>query len=370
VYVVVTGAGGFIGKNLCMRLRELGRYEVAEILRTTTPEQTRAALARADFVFHLAGVNRPKEEVEFVSGNEGSTQALCDALTKSGRKVCVVYASSTQATLENAYGRSKRAAEQLLLRYAQESSARVFLLRLTNVFGKWCRPHYNSAVATFCHQLGRGLPIAINDPSARLKLTYIDDVVQAFLQLLERPPTQSGYVEVTPVYETTVGEVAQMVRSFAESRSSLLTERVGTGFVRALYSTYISYLPPEAFAYDVPVRTDPRGEFVEMLKTADSGQFSYFTAHPGITRGEHYHHSKTEKFLVIRGAARFAFRSLATGETHELTTRGGEARIVESVPGWAHKITNIGDDELVVMLWANENFDRARPDTVAIKVVP
>lgn len=371
MHVAVTGAGGFIGKNLCVRLREgAHRDNIVEILRTTSAAHTRAALAHADFVFHLAGVNRPKEETEFKNGNEGATEALCAALASTGRTIPVVYASSTQAALDNAYGRSKRAAEEILLRYARATGSGVYLLRLTNVFGKWCRAHYNSAVATFCHQLARGLPIVVNDPSAILKLTYIDDVVQVMLRLLEAPPPESGYVEVAPVYDTTVGAVAQTLRSFVDSRTSLLTPRVGTGLVRALYSTYISYLPPEEFAYAVPRRPDSRGEFVEMLKTPDCGQFSYFTAHPGITRGEHYHHSKTEKFLVIRGAARFEFRNLATGERHELTTRGGEARIVETAPGWAHNITNVGDEELIVMLWANEVFDRIRPDTVAIKVVP
>jgi UDP-2-acetamido-2,6-beta-L-arabino-hexul-4-ose reductase len=368
VHVVVTGAGGFIGKNLCVRLHELARYEVTEILRKTSAEETSAALLSADFVIHLAGINRPKDEAEF-SGNEGSTRVLCERLAAGGRKVPVAYASSAQAGFDNPYGRSKRAAEQVLLEYARKSDAPVYLLRLTNVFGKWGRPHYNSAVATFCYQISRALPITIHDASSPLKLTYVDDVVEAFVALLERPDTAGGYVEVAPVYETTVGEMAQMLRTFSASRASLLTERVGTGFARALYSTYVSYLPPDAFDYAVPVRTDPRGEFVEMLKTADSGQFSYFTAHPGITRGEHYHHSKTEKFLIVRGTARFVFRNLATGEMHEITTQGGEGRIVETVPGWAHKITNVGADELLVMLWANENFDHARPDTVAIKVV-
>ena len=244
------------------------------------------------------------------------------------------------------------------------------LFRLANVFGKWCRPNYNSAVATFCHNTARGLPIVVNDPAAALRLVYVDDVVAAFAGLLARPDAPGGFVEAGPVYETTVGEVADRVREFAASRSSLVTARVGGGLVRALYSTYVSHLPPASFAYDVPRHGDARGVFVEMLKTPDCGQFSYFTAHPGITRGEHYHHSKTEKFLVIKGTARFGFRHIVTGETHELTTRGGEGRIVETVPGWTHDITNVGDDELIVMLWANEIFDRERPDTVAMKVRP
>lgn len=368
--IVVTGANGFIGRNLIWRLRETGHEDIVPITRTSTPHELSSALANADFVFHLAGVNRSPEHAEFERGNVESTGAVCDELIRAGRRTPVAYASSTQALLDNVYGRSKAAAEQLLLQYARASDACVSLFRLTNVFGKWSRPHYNSAVATFCHQIARGLPIKINDPAAALRLVYVDDVVESFAALLRDPPRATSFVEVAPVYETTVGEVASLLYEFAQSRQSLLTQRVGTGFVRALYSTYVSYLPAQEFSYSSPVHGDPRGEFVEMLKTPDCGQFSYFTAHPGITRGEHYHHTKTEKFLVVRGTARFAFRSLDTGETHELTVQGGEGRIVETSPGWTHNITNIGRDELVVMLWANEIFDRGKPDTVAMKVTP
>jgi UDP-2-acetamido-2,6-beta-L-arabino-hexul-4-ose reductase len=369
VHVVVTGAAGFVGKNLSERLRELGRHRITLITRSSDARETATALTSADFLFHLAGVNRPRDDAEFVSGNAGLTQSLCDALLAAGRGTPVAYASTTQAQFENPYGRSKRAAEEVLLRYSQAAAAPVYLLRLTNIFGKWCRPHYNSVVATFCHQVARGLPIRINDAAAPLTLIHIDDVVAAFLRLLGSAPAASGYVESGPVYHTTVGEVAQALQEFAASRASLVSPRVGSGFVRALYSTYVSYLPPRSFAYDVPVRTDPRGEFVEMLKTPDCGQFSYFTARPGVTRGEHYHHTKTEKFLVIQGTARFGFRNLDTGEAHVLTARGGEGRIVETIPGWVHNITNVGDDELVVMLWANEIFDRTHPDTLAMKVL-
>jgi UDP-2-acetamido-2,6-beta-L-arabino-hexul-4-ose reductase len=225
-------------------------------------------------------------------------------------------------------------------------------------------------VATFCHQIAHGLLIQINDPATSLRLLHVDDLVDALIRLLEPQARASGYVDAGPVYETTVGDLARTLEGFVESRKSLLTSRVGDGLLRALYSTYISYLPTASFAYEVPRHADARGIFVEMLKTPDCGQFSYFTARPGITRGEHYHHTKTEKFLVVRGTARFCFRNIDTGETYELTTRGGEARIVETIPGWAHNIVNIGDDELIVMLWANEIFDRARPDTVAMKVGP
>ncbi len=365
--IIVTGGDGFIGKNLRVRLRELGYTDVVSIARKTSPAELRDALTDADFVFHLAGVNRPNDAGEFAIGNARFTEALCGALEASGRRTPVAYASSTQAALDNPYGCSKREAEEALLKHSRKTGAPVYLFRLPNVFGKWCRPNYNSAVATFCHNITRGLPITVKDPSTPLQLLYVDDLVEAFTRLLATPDA-SGYVEAGPVYATTVGEVAQTLRDFAKSRVSLMTPRVGAGLMRALYSTYVSYLPPESFAYEVPRHADLRGVFVEMLKTPDCGQFSYFTAHPGITRGEHYHHSKTEKFLVIRGTAHFGFRHIETGQTHELVTRDSEARIVETVPGWTHNITNVGDDELIVMLWANEVFDLERPDTVAMKV--
>lgn len=367
--IVITGADGFIGRNLSVRLGELGYADVVGITLESSPEDLKAALAGAGFVFHLAGVNRPKDVSEFATGNAGLTEEVCRLLAELGNKAPVVLSSSTQAALENPYGQSKRAAEDVVFRHGEQTGAPAYVFRLTNVFGKWSRPNYNSAVATFCHNVARGLEISINDPAAVLRLVYIDDVVEAFAGLLinARP---SGFVEAGPEYATTVGEVADTIRGFAASRTSMITDRVGTGLVRALYSTYLSFLPPELFAYDVPQHADPRGVFVEMLKTPDCGQFSYFTAHPGITRGEHYHHSKTEKFLVIKGTAHFGFRHIATGERYELVTKGGEARIVETVPGWTHNITNIGDDEMIVMLWANEIFDQKKPDTFAAKVNP
>jgi len=368
--IVITGADGFIGRNLRVRLRELGHADVHGVTRTTPAADLPGMLHGADFVFHLAGVNRPQNPAEFEAGNAGFTAALCAALVAAGCRAPLAFASSTQAGLDNPYGRSKRAAEEALLRHGRERGVPVHVFRLTNVFGKWSRPNYNSAVATFCHQIARGMPISINDPAAALNLIYGDDVVAALTALLAAPAAPGGPGEAGPVYATTVGALAETLHGFAAGRQSLTTERVGTGLLRALYATYVSFLPPESFAYDVPRHGDPRGVFVEMLKTPDCGQFSYFTAHPGITRGGHYHHSKTEKFLVIKGTAHFGFRHIETGQSHELVTRGGEARIVETVPGWTHDITNIGDDELVVMLWANEIFDREHPDTVAMKVRP
>jgi UDP-2-acetamido-2,6-beta-L-arabino-hexul-4-ose reductase len=366
--ILITGSDGFLGTNLRLRLRESGSHDVAGVTEETPHDFFVEAAASADFVFHLAGVNRPKEEREFAEGNTGFTETLCGLLAAAGRTIPVVFTSSTQAELGNSYGRSKLAAEAVLLQHGQATGSPIHLLRLTNIFGKWSRPNYNSAVATFCYNLSRGLPIVINDPIAPLHLVYVDDVMATFMALLAAPRQPGGRVEVEPIFATTVGEVADILLSFTESRASLSTPRVGTGLTRALYATYLSFLPPEGFAYEVPRHRDPRGEFVEMLKTPDCGQFSYFTAHPGITRGEHYHHSKTEKFLVIRGSARFGFRQVETGATHELITRGGEGRIVETVPGWTHNITNIGDDELIVMLWANEIFDPTNPDTFPLKV--
>jgi len=282
--------------------------------------------------------------------------------------VPVAFASSIQAERDNPYGLSKRAAEQYLADYAAHSGAGVGLYRLANVFGKWCRPNYNSAVATFCHNIAHGLPVRIDDPAGPVRLVYVDDVVTELLRFLAAPPRGAVMLEVAPVYATTVGELVGQIEAFGEVRSSLVTERVGEGLARALYATYVSYLPTEAFSYGVPKYGDPRGVFVEMLKTKDSGQFSFFTAHPGITRGGHYHHSKTEKFLVIKGQARFRFRHVLTNELYELDTSGDQPTIVETIPGWAHDITNTGDDEMVVMLWANEIFDRERPDTIASKV--
>lgn len=280
----------------------------------------------------------------------------------------MVYTSSTQAELNNDYGLSKRGAENALLQLSKQHGIPVYIFRLPNVFGKWCKPNYNSAIATFCYNVARGLPIQVNDPSAPLTLVYVDDVVERFLQLMDGADAAvdaNGFSTISPQYTTTVGIVAEKIATFKGSRETLMTDRVGVGLLRALYSTYLSYLPVELFTYAVPMHGDPRGVFVEMLKTHDSGQFSYFTAHPGITRGGHYHHTKTEKFLVIKGDARFKFCHMLTGETHELTTTGDKPEIVETVPGWTHDITNVGNDEMVVMLWANEIFDRSRPDTFA-----
>jgi UDP-2-acetamido-2,6-beta-L-arabino-hexul-4-ose reductase len=365
--VLVTGANGFIGKNLIVFLREKG-IESVPYTHEMTPRDLASALNDVDFVFHLAGVNRPKDTAEFAEGNTGLTGQLCDLIRASGRKVPVLYTSSIQAEADNPYGVSKLAAEEALLALEKDTGSPVYLYRLPNVFGKWSRPNYNSAVATFCHNIANELPVQINDPTALVRLVYIDDVIVDFLRLLADQPAGVVRPEVSPVYTIAVGKLADQIKLFKSSRESLVSEAVGTGLTRALYSTYLSFLRPEQFSYSVPVHADPRGRFVEMLKTKDSGQFSFFTAHPGVTRGGHYHHTKNEKFLVVRGKARFGFRHIVTGETYELFTDGEKPEVVETVPGWSHDITNIGDSEMIVMLWGNEIFDRQHPDTITHKV--
>lgn len=370
VRIAITGAGGFIGQNLRVRLGDLGYRDIVALPHDASADTLQEMLTGVAFVFHLAGVNRAEAPEAFTDGNEGYTQTLCDAMCALPQPPRVAFSSSTQAALDNVYGRSKRAAEDTLLAYAHTTGCAVYLYRLTNVFGKWARPNYNSAVATFCHNIARDLPIVVNDPSAPLRLIHIDDVLVHFISVLQDLDAPSGFVEAGPDHRTTVGEVAEALQGFKASRKTLVTDRVGQGLTRALYSTYVSYLPEERFTYDLRRHEDPRGVFVEMLKTPDCGQFSYFTAPPGVTRGEHYHHTKTEKFLVIKGKALFGFRHIVTGQLYEITVDGGDARIVETVPGWTHNITNIGDEEMIVMLWANEIFDTQHPDTIAMKVAP
>ena len=370
--VLIAGAGGFLGKNLKLHLAERKDVEVVCFTREHAVARLPDLLEGVDIVFHLAGINRPQDPAEFLSDNVDLTHALCHAVAAvhltTGKKVPVIFTSSTQTERDNAYGDSKKKGENALFALQRAYGVPVHVFRLPNVFGKWCKPNYNSVVATFCHNIARGLPVQVNDPAAPVTLVYVDDVMKRFVQIMDGADAAVdavGFSTITPQYTTTVGELARQFQAFKDSRATLMTERVGTGLMRALYATYVSYLPVESLAYTVPQYGDPRGVFVEMLKTPDCGQFSFFTAHPGITRGGHYHHSKTEKFLVIKGQARFKFRHMQTGETHELLTSGTKAEVVETVPGWTHDITNIGNDEMVVMLWANEVIDRTHPDTFA-----
>jgi UDP-2-acetamido-2,6-beta-L-arabino-hexul-4-ose reductase len=322
-----------------------------------------------DAVVHLAGENRPANEQAFAEVNTGQTVQISDSLRALGKKAMpVMLASSTQAEQDKPYGRSKLAAEHALQTLALEHGNPVAIYRLPGVFGKWCKPNYNSVVATFCHNKAHDLPVQISDAQARVRLVYVDDVVNAFLSQLTTEWSGVVRPSVAPEHTITLGELSDQIDAFKNCRTTLVSERVGAGLTRALYATYVSYLPVNKFAYSVPAHGDARGVFVEMLKTPDAGQFSYFTVHPGVTRGGHYHHSKTEKFLVMKGEALFRFRHLLTNERVELRTSGSAPQVVDTIPGWTHDITNVGDDEMVVMLWANENFDRQKPDTIACKV--
>jgi UDP-2-acetamido-2,6-beta-L-arabino-hexul-4-ose reductase len=375
--ILVTGARGFIGKNLVVRLQEASEYEIVPFARGDAVADLPRLLGGVDAVVHLAGVNRPANVAEFATGNTDLTRALCEAIAGARRRIPLVMTSSRHAAtadapgtsdFHRAYGRSKRDAEHVAEQLSEKSGTPVVIYRLPGVFGKWCRPNYNSVVATFCHNVANGLAIQVNDPAAPLQLVYVDDVVAAIIGALSSVPAGVTRAEVAPEYTTTLGELAARIQGFRRSREDLVIDRVGTGLTRALYATYVSYLPPRDFAYDLTPRGDARGMFAELLKTGDSGQFSFFTAHPGVTRGGHYHHTKTEKFIVVKGKARFGFRHVLTGERHHIDTSGDAPQVVETVPGWAHDVTNVGDDEMVVMLWANEIFDRDKPDTIMAQV--
>ncbi|MFJ0396977.1 NAD-dependent epimerase/dehydratase family protein [Acinetobacter baumannii] len=365
--ILVTGSNGFIAKNLIQFLSEKPEIEILKAHRETTDQEFEQSVLAADWIIHLAGVNRPLNESEFAEGNTTLTEKIAQILQQANKKTPVILSSSIQVERDNPYGKSKLGGEQALVALNQAQGNSVYICRLANVFGKWSRPNYNSAVATFCHNVANDLPLQIHDENAVIRLVYVDDVVETFWNILNGQQVEQIF-QVEPEYQITVGDLAKVLNGFKASRDTLITDRVGTGLTRALYSTYLSFFKPEQFDYSVPKYGDARGVFVEMLKTPDAGQFSYFTAHPGITRGGHYHHTKTEKFLVIKGKALFKFKHVVTGEFYELETQGDEPRILETVPGWTHDITNIGDDEMIVMLWANEIFDRNKPDTYAMPI--
>ena len=376
IKILITGSDGFIAKNLLLRLSERSDIETILFNRESDPNSLIDLMARVDFIFHLAGVNRPQDLNEFEIGNIGLTKILVEAVKKvietTGNRPKIIFTSSTQAELFNPYGKSKQSAERIIFDFSDVTGTQAYVFRLPNVFGKWARPNYNSVIATFCYNLSRDIPIIINDPKTHLNLVYVEDLIDQFMAIISNTITLTvpgKYVTISNQYQTTVGELANQLKSFKESRNNLKIDRVGVGLKRALYSTYVSYLPLDGFSYDVSQHSDSRGKFVEMLKTSDSGQFSFFTAYPGVTRGGHYHNSKTEKFLVIKGQALFRFKHMLTGECCEISVTDEISRIVETVPGWAHDITNIGKEEMVVMLWANEVFDQQHPDTFKCPVV-
>jgi len=365
--VLVTGANGFIGKNLIIHLNELGINTIT-FTRANAIEDLPDLIKKSDFIIHLAGENRPVDETDFSAINVGLTASICELVYSIDRKIPIIFASSLQAKYDNPYGKSKLDAENILKRLGSDSGSSIYIYRLPGVFGKWCKPNYNSVVATFCHNISHNISIQVDNPSFELNLVYIDDVIEEFVKKIQGLHDDKKELSVQPEYKIKLGDLAIQIDHFKESRISLVSERTGSGFIHKLYATYVSYLLPNQFSYSIASYVDDRGTFAEMLKTKDSGQFSFFTIKSGITRGGHYHHSKTEKFLVVQGKARFGFRHIISDETYEIITSENKLEIVETVPGWAHDITNIDIKEVIVMLWANEIFDLDNPDTITYKV--
>jgi UDP-2-acetamido-2,6-beta-L-arabino-hexul-4-ose reductase len=363
--ILVTGARGFIGRNLTTHLRQNPAYEVWSFDQANSLAALEAWLAQADFVFHLAGVNRPQTENEFQTGNVDLTAQICDYLKTQGKATTLLLSSSIQADLDNPYGRSKRAAEGVVTRYAEQGGATVFIYRLTNVFGKWCCPNYNSVVATYCHNVARDLPITISDPARELDLVHVDDVVAAFRS--ELGGTMLGGVvrrEVEPTHRVSLGQLADMLKSFRQMRQTLLVPDFGNAFTHKLYGTFLSYLEPDDFVYNLTKRSDLRGSLAEFVKSPPFGQIFVSRTKPGITRGNHFHHLKTEKFLVLEGQAIIRFRHLDGDEVIEYPVDGEMYQVVDIPPGYSHSIENIGEGTLVTLFWASEIFDPERPDTV------
>ncbi len=366
--LLVTGAYGFIAKNLIVRLTEKEEYSILKYGRNDPYSSLSKLVSQADAVIHLAAENRPKDISSFQKVNTDLTKDICNLIKANKRKIPLIFASSTQVTIENSYGKSKLDAEIFIEKFVEDTGNPTSIFRFPNVFGKWGKPNYNSVVATFCHNIAHDLPIEVHDPHLKLKLIYVDDVVKNILDIIQNSSTGLNWKAVEPEYSITLGDLADQIERFKRSRINLISEKVGIGLVRALYATYLSYLPPEKFSYPLQKHEDERGIFVEILKTKNSGQFSFFTTQPSVTRGGHYHHSKTEKFIVLKGSARFRFRHIITEETYEVYLKDKGLKIIESIPGWTHEVTNIGEEDLIIMVWANEIFDRDFPDTFKCEV--
>ena len=374
--ILVTGAKGFVGRNLVSQLHNIqsgkaknygvfSDMQVFEYDVDSDPCELDVYCKRADFVFNLAGVNRPKDQAEFMQGNFGFASALLDTLKKYNNSCPVMISSSTQAALDNPYGESKRAGENLLFDYARETGAPVLVYRFPNVFGKWCRPNYNSAVATFCNNIAHNLPIQVNDPSVMLHLVYVDDVVDELIAALSGNEHREGDYCVVPIVHTvTLGKIVDLLYSFREMSGNLQVPDLGDPFTKKLYSTYLSYFPKDKFSYPLKMNVDSRGSFTEIIRTPDRGQFSVNISKPGITKGQHWHHTKNEKFVVVSGHGLIQLRKIGTDEVLNYEVNVDKIEVVEMIPGYTHNIINLSDTEdLVTFMWCNECFDPARPDT-------
>ncbi|MGK7376406.1 polysaccharide biosynthesis C-terminal domain-containing protein [Planococcus sp. 1R117A] len=367
--ILVTGANGFVGKNLVAELRNQGYEELYLFNRKNSSRDLEKFTKDCDFVFHLAGVNRPLNESEFMEGNQGLTSQLLQLLVKNDNKAPVLITSSIQAEKDNPYGKSKKAGEDELFSYTKETGANVFVYRLPNLFGKWSKPNYNTVVATYCYNIARDLNIQVNNPEALLELAYIDDVLEEFLRTLKGSPTTNDNLCIVPVtHKITLGDLADRLRSFKESRSSLAVPAMSDELTKKLYSTYLSFLPEDSFSYDLKMNVDNRGSFTEFLRSPDRGQVSVNISKPGITKGNHWHHTKNEKFLVVSGEGLIRFRNIDSEEIIEYYVNGDKLQVVDIPTGYTHSIVNIGETDLVTVMWVNESFDPEKPDTHYLEV--
>ena len=381
--ILVTGAKGFIGKNLIAQLHNIQsgkarNYGLASTDNLTVfeydidsdPAELEIYCKNADFVFNLAGVNRPKDQTEFMKGNFGFASTLLDTLKKYHNTCPVMISSSIQAALDNPYGESKRAGEELMESYSQETGAKVLIYRFPNVFGKWCRPNYNSAIATFCNNIAHNMPIQVNDPNVVMNLVYIDDVVNELIAAIQGKEHRNGeFCEVPVVHTITLGKIVELLYSFKECRNTLDVPNVGDALTKKLFATYLSYLPKEEFSYPLKMNMDNRGSFTEIIRTTDKGQFAVNISKPGITKGQHWHHSKVEKFVVVHGHGLIQQRNVLSDEVINTEVSGDTITVVETIPGYTHNLINLSDTEdLVTFIWCNECFDPSRPDTYFEKV--
>ncbi|MGH2317012.1 capsular polysaccharide biosynthesis protein CapF [Planococcus sp. SE5232] len=367
--ILVTGANGFVGKNLVAELKNQGHEELYLFNRENSSEDLERFTKDCDFVYHLAGVNRPVNESEFMEGNQGLTSQLLQSLIKNENKAPVLITSSIQAEKDNPYGQSKKAGEDEVFAYSRETGADAFVYRLPNLFGKWSKPNYNTVVATYCYNIARNLDIQVNNPEVLLELAYIDDVMAEFSKALEGNPTIiDDYCTIPVTHSIKLGELADLIRTFKVSRTSLAVPAMSDVLTKKLYSTYLSFLPEESFSYDLKMNVDNRGSFTEFLRTPDRGQVSVNISKPGITKGNHWHHTKNEKFLVVSGNGLIRFRNIDSEEIIEYYVNGDKLQAVDIPTGYTHSIVNVGETDLVTVMWVNESFDPEKPDTHYLEV--